>query len=59
MYQPLYDTYAQPIAVFAFSGPTYSDVLAKLVVQANIFLERAGAKVFGIVGDCASKNKRT
>lgn len=58
MFQPLYDTYSQPVAVFASSGPTCGDVLAKLVVQAIILLEQVGAKIHGIVADGASTNRR-
>lgn len=58
MFQPLYDAYSQPVAIFASNGPTKGDVLAKLVVQCIILLEKAGAKIHGVVADGASTNRR-
>ena len=58
MFQPLYDNYSQPIAVFASKGPTGGDVLAKLLVQAIVLLENAGAKIHGIVADGGKPNRK-
>ena len=48
MFQPLYDNYSQPIAVFTSKGPTPGIVLAKLIVQAVVLLEKAGAIMHGL-----------
>lgn len=58
MFQPLYDTYSQPIAVFASKGPTTGDVLAKLIVTAIVLLEKAGAKIHGVVSDGGKPNRK-
>lgn len=57
MFQPLYDFYSQHVAVFASSGPTCGNVLAKLVVKAIVLLEQAGAKIHGTVADSGSPNR--
>ena len=58
MFQPLYENYSQPIAVFASKGSIHGDVLAKLVVQAIVLLEQAGAKLHGVVADGGAPNRR-
>lgn len=58
MFQPLYDNYSQPIAVFASKGPTTGNVLAKLLVQAIVLLEKAGTKIHGIVADGGAPNRK-
>ena len=58
MYQPLYDFYSQPIAVFTSKGPTTGVVLATLVVQAIVMLERVGALIHGFVCDGATTNRK-
>lgn len=58
MFQPLADTYIQPIAVFASKGPTKGSVLAKVIVKAIILLEKIGAKVHGVVSDGARPNRK-
>lgn len=59
VFQPLYDTYSQPIAVFASKGPTSGEKLAKLLIEAISLLESSGAKIHGIVADGASTNRKT
>ncbi|XP_033215068.1 uncharacterized protein LOC117171666 [Belonocnema kinseyi] len=58
MYQPLYDNYSQPIAVFTSKGPTKSTDLAKLIIQAIVLVERAGATIHGVVSDGATTNRK-
>ncbi|KMQ85335.1 hypothetical protein RF55_16184 [Lasius niger] len=58
MFQPLADNYTQPIAVFASRGPVKGVELAKLVIQAIIFLENAGVLVHGIISDGAETNRK-
>lgn len=58
MFQPLYDNYSQPIAVFASNGPTKGVQLAKLVIQAIALLEKAGAKVHGVIADGGKPNRK-
>ena len=58
MYQPLYDNYAQPIAVFTSKGPAAGAVFTKLIVHAIVLLERAGATIHGLVSDGASTNRK-
>jgi len=57
MFQPFADNYTQPIAVFA-RGPVKGVKLAKLVIQAIIFLENAGVLVHGIISDDAEINRK-
>ena len=58
MVQPLYDNYSQPIAVFTSKGPAPGIVLAKLIVQAVVLLEKAGAIMHGVVCDGANTNRK-
>ena len=58
MFQPLYDNYSQPIAIFASKGTVPGDKLARIVVQAIALLEQAGAKVHGIVADGGKPNRK-
>ena len=58
LFQPLADTYTQPIAVFASKNPVKGDELAKLAVKAIIYAESCGAKIHGIISDGAKTNKR-
>lgn len=59
MYQPLNAlNAAQPISVFASRGPTEGTVLAELIVQAIVLLEKCGAKIHGIVTDGAAPNRK-
>lgn len=60
MFQPLADSYTQPIAVFASKNPVKGecDELAKLVIKAIVYLENVGAKIHGIVADGAATNKK-
>ena len=57
-FQPLNDNYTQPIAVFASKGPVHGEVLAKLIIEAICLLEKAGARIHGIVADGASTNRK-
>lgn len=36
MFQPLADSYSQPIAVFASKGPVHGEVLAQLIIKVDI-----------------------
>lgn len=58
MFQPISDTYTQPIGVFASKGPVNGLTLAKLIVKAVLLLEKAGAWVHGFVSDGAPTNRR-
>ena len=58
MFQPLYEDYSQPIAVFASNGPMPGDKLAKIVVQAIVLLENAGAKIHGVSSDGGGPNRK-
>lgn len=58
VFQTLMGDFTQPIAVFASKGSTPGITLAKLVIQAIALLERAGAKVDGVVTDRAATNRR-
>lgn len=57
MFQPLADSYTQPIAVFASKGPVNGLTLSKLIVKAVLLLERSGAYVHGFVSDGAQTNR--
>ncbi|CAH1710606.1 unnamed protein product [Aphis gossypii] len=58
MFQPLADTYCQPVAVFAAKGSVVGTELAKLVIKCIILLEQAGAIVHGVVSDGAQTNRK-
>lgn len=58
MYQSISTKHTQPIAVFASRGPVGGSVLAKLIVKATVLVEKAGAKVHGVVTDGASTNRK-
>ena len=58
MFQPLYEEYSQPIAVFASRVPTHGNELAKIVVQAIVLLENAGAKIHAVVSDGGGPNRK-
>ncbi|XP_024885981.1 uncharacterized protein LOC112463698 [Temnothorax curvispinosus] len=58
MFQPLADTYTQPVGVFASSGPVHGVELAKIVTNAVIKLEKAGAIVHGVISDGAETNRK-
>lgn len=58
MFQPLFDDYTQPIAVFASRGPVKGHVLAQLIIKAIVLLENVGAQVHGVVTDGASTNRK-
>ncbi|EFN85675.1 hypothetical protein EAI_00101, partial [Harpegnathos saltator] len=58
MFQPLADTYTQPVAVFASKNPVRGDELAKIAVKAIVLLEESGAIVHGIVSDGAATNTK-
>ena len=58
MFQPLYDNYSQPIAVFVSKGVATGDDLAVLVIQAIVMLEKAGAKIHGVVADGGKPNRK-
>ncbi|KAH9383949.1 hypothetical protein HPB48_025893 [Haemaphysalis longicornis] len=56
-FSPFGESYLQPVAVFASKGPTKSTLLAQLLLQCIVHLERAGVFVDGIVCDGASTNR--
>jgi len=58
MFQPLADSYSQPVAVFASKGSVVGTELAKLAIKCIILLEQAGAIVHGIVSDGAQTNRK-
>lgn len=58
MYQPLNDTYTQPIAVFASKGPVKGDVITSLIMKAIVLMEGVGAKIHGVVTDGARTNRK-
>lgn len=58
MFQPLADTYCQPVAVFAAKGSVVGTELATLVIKCIILLEQAGAIVHGVVSDGAQTNRK-
>ena len=58
MFHPLYEDYSQPIAVFTSNGPMSGDKLAKIVVQAIVLLENAGAKIHGVISDGGGPNRK-
>ena len=58
IFQPLYENYSQPISVFASNGPVHGEELAKIVVQAIVLLENAGAKIHGVISDGGSPNRK-
>ena len=58
MLVPINNDSAQPIAVFAANGPTPGSTLALLIIEAIILLERAGARIHGVVSDGAATNRK-
>lgn len=58
MFQPLADTYTQPIAVFASKNPVNGEELAKIVLKAIPYLEQCGAIVHGVIADGAATNAK-
>lgn len=58
MFQPLADSYSQPVAVFASRGPVVGTELAKLIIKCIILLEKAGGIIHGIVSDGAQTNRK-
>lgn len=58
MFQPLADSYTQPIAVFASKGPVGGLTLTQIIIKAVFLLENAGAKVHGLVSDGAQTNRK-
>lgn len=58
IFQPLYENYSQPMAVFASHGPVHDDDLAKKFVQAIVLLENAGVKINGVIFVRGSPNRK-
>ena len=56
--QPLAADFVQPFAVFASKGPTNGLTLARILIEAIVMLEQAGARIHGIVSDGASNNRK-
>lgn len=57
MFIPLFHNWVQPIASFATRGAAPGAVLAKIVVESVLQLERHGATVLGVVSDGAGNNR--
>lgn len=57
MFTSLYESYSQPIAVFASRNVTKGSILANLCLKAIILLEEATAVVVGVLSDGASTNR--
>lgn len=57
-FSSLCENYSQPIGCCTAKGATNGVTLAKLIVQAILLLEHAGAKVTGIICDGAKPNRR-
>ncbi|XP_071641540.1 uncharacterized protein [Temnothorax longispinosus] len=58
LFQPLADTFTQPIAVFASKGPVKGEELAKLALKAIALLETSGVFIHGIISDGAHTNAK-
>lgn len=58
MFQPLPDTYSQPVAVLASKWSVVGTELAKLMIKCIILLEQTGAIVHGTVSDGAQTNRK-
>lgn len=58
LFQPLMASFTQPIALFTSKETTPGLKLAQLVIQAIIFVEKAGAIVHGVISDGASTNRK-
>ncbi|XP_043483110.1 uncharacterized protein LOC122511737 isoform X2 [Leptopilina heterotoma] len=58
MYHPLMESFAQPIAVCTSKGPVSGENLSKLIIQAIVVLEKAGAQIHGVVTDSATTNRK-
>lgn len=58
LFQPLADTFTQPIAVFASKNSVEGEELAKLTIKAITLLENSGARIHGIIGDGARTNTK-
>ena len=56
--QPLAADFDQPFAVFSSKGPTNGLTLARILIEAIVMLEQAGARIHGIVSDGASPNRK-
>ena len=57
-FQSFSEDYFQPIGCFAAKGGTKGLILSKLVLQGIMLLEKAGAKVCGIICDGAKPNRK-
>ena len=58
MFQLLTGSFTQPVAVFVSKGPACGTTIAKLIIQAITLLEKAGAKMHGVITDGASTNRK-
>lgn len=56
-FEPFGENYLQPVAVFVSKGSTKGTLLAQLLIQCIVHLEKAGLFVDGIVCDGASTNR--
>jgi hypothetical protein len=57
LFQPHMGGWVQTVGCFCSAGTTPSTVLAKLILQCVILLEKCGARVDGLVSDGASTNR--
>jgi len=58
MFSSLKYAFHQPIGMFACKDATPKDMLAELVLKAIVEVEKAGGKVYGIICDGASTNRK-
>ena len=58
MFRPHLGSWIQTIGCFCSAGTTPAIILAKLILEAILMLEKCGAQVDGIVSDGASTNRK-
>ncbi|XP_077544710.1 uncharacterized protein LOC144157857 [Haemaphysalis longicornis] len=57
MFVPIFDSWVQPVASFATRGAAPGVVLAKMVLESVLQLERHGASILAVVSDGAGNNR--
>lgn len=57
MFNPMFDSWVQPIASYATKGAAPGWVLAKMVVNSVLQLQQHGAHVLAVISDGAGNNK--
>jgi len=58
MFQPLADSYTQPVGVFASRGSANGIKFSKLIIKAVSLLEKLGIYIHGFVSDEAQSNNQ-